>query len=207
MKTVYSILFLFLSLFIHSQNSSEIKQVIKDVNSEKQVIILKDLMSDWSIETIENFSSENNLPKKLSDLKLKETVSIEENNKKYVYKLLNESNQKEFRVSYIYLDGSQLSKSEIDSTRALIIKKFHSGTPFSDLADDYNMDSNSKKGDLGWFEEGKMVKEFEKAIKNYKKNDIFNVDVETRNWYYVVLKTHQDRNNLKKLFLRVEVKE
>lgn len=164
-------------------------------------------MPNWSVETVEYFSSENNLPIKLSHLKLKEITNIDENNKKYVYKLIDESNQKEFRASYIYLDGSQLSKSKIDSIRNLIIKKFDSGIPFPDLVDDYNMDSNYKKGDLGWFEEGKMVKEFEKAIKNYKKNDIFNVDVETRNWYYVVLKTHQDRVKKRKLFLKIEVKE
>ncbi len=102
--------------------------------------------------------------------------------------------QKEFRVSYVYLNGKELTKGEIDNLREKIINDYESGIPFSELAKKYSMDNNSEKGgDLGWFPEGKMYLEFEEAVKNHKKGEIFIVDIPSRNWYYVVLKTYNDR--------------
>ncbi|MNS73450.1 hypothetical protein D3C72_1068930 [compost metagenome] len=38
-----------------------------------------------------------------------------------------------------------------------------------------------------------MVPEFETAIKNHKQNDVFKVDVPDKKWYYIVLKTFNDK--------------
>ncbi len=55
-------------------------------------------------------------------------------------------------------------------------------------------------GDLGWFKEKVMVATFEKSVKEHKKGDIYMLDIPERDWYYVVLKTHNDReNNILKL--------
>lgn len=96
------------------------------------------------------------------------------------------------RVSYIYLDGSKLTINDINKKREKIIKLYKKGKSFEELATIYNMDSNSKKGDLGWFNDGVMHKTFEDAIKNHKKNDLFEVDIAENKWYYVVLKTYND---------------
>jgi len=96
------------------------------------------------------------------------------------------------RVSYIYLDGSKLSLNVINKKRQEIIKLYTKGKSFGELAAIYNMDGNSNKGDLGWFNEGIMHKTFEDAIKNHKKNDLFEVDIPENKWYYVVLKTYDD---------------
>jgi parvulin-like peptidyl-prolyl isomerase len=98
------------------------------------------------------------------------------------------------RVSYIYLDGSKLSLTEINKKRKDIIKLYKTGTTFRDLAATYTMDSgNLNGGDLDWFNEGVMHKTFEDAIKSHKKNDLFQVDIPENKWYYVVLKTYDDR--------------
>ncbi|KQB39537.1 peptidylprolyl isomerase [Flavobacterium aquidurense] len=93
------------------------------------------------------------------------------------------------RVSYIYLDGNKLT---INKKRQEIIKLYKKGKSFGELATIYTMDSNFNKGDLGWFNEGVMHKTFEDAIKNHKKNDLFEVDITENKWYYVVLKTYDD---------------
>jgi parvulin-like peptidyl-prolyl isomerase len=96
------------------------------------------------------------------------------------------------RVSYIYLDGSKLTISDINKKREEIIKLYKKGKSFGELVTIYNMDSNANKGDLGWFNEGVMHKTFEDTIKKHKKNDLFEVDILDNKWYYVVLKTYND---------------
>lgn len=96
------------------------------------------------------------------------------------------------RVSYIYLDGSKLTINDINKKREQIVKLYKKGKSFQDLVKIYNMDGNSNKGDLGWFNEGVMHKTFEDAIKNHKKNDLFEVDIPENKWYYIVLKTYND---------------
>lgn len=96
------------------------------------------------------------------------------------------------RVSYIYLDGNKLAVNEINKKREEIIKLYKKGKSFGELVAVYNMDGNSNKGDLGWFNEGVMHKTFEDAVKNHKKNDLFKVDIPENKWYYVVLKTYDD---------------
>lgn len=52
----------------------------------------------------------------------------------------------------------------------------------------YNTDGNPT-GETQWFTENAMVKEFETAVKQHKKGEIFTVDTPARQWYHVVLKT------------------
>lgn len=96
------------------------------------------------------------------------------------------------RVSYIYLDGNKLTINQINNKREGITKLYKKGKSFEELVVIYNMDGNPNKGDLGWFNEGVMHKTFEDAIKNHKKNDLFEVDIPENKWYYVVLKTYND---------------
>lgn len=109
------------------------------------------------------------------------------------------------RVSYIYLDGSKLAINQINKKREEITKLYKKGKPFGELAVTYNMDGNPSKGDLGWFNEGVMHKTFEDAIKNHKKDDLFEVDIPENKWYYVVLKTYNDQ--LKSIFYILSIVE
>lgn len=121
----------------------------------------------------------------------------------YTYKIVHVDSTLSFRVSYIYLDGSKYSKTEIDQIRQEIISKYKSGVKFTDLVQKYNMDGNTT-GDTNWFAEKMMVGEFEKAIKAHKKGEIFTVDTQSQNWYHVVLKTHDDTYVKKFTILRVK---
>ena len=107
------------------------------------------------------------------------------------YKIISIDSFLAFRVSYIYLSGEEYSKHEADSLRGEIILKYLNGTSFPELAIQYNMDGNIT-GDTKWFPEKMMVRDFEAAVKQHKKNDIFTVDTPAQNWYHVVLKTYDD---------------
>jgi hypothetical protein len=95
------------------------------------------------------------------------------------------------------LDGKKLSHSEIDGLRQNIMSQYKDGVPFEYLAKKYSMDGNAKRGgDLGWFSKGKMHPIFEDTIINNSANvnDLYMVNIEDRQWYYVVLKTFEPMN-------------
>ncbi|HEY4063558.1 MAG TPA: peptidylprolyl isomerase [Puia sp.] len=119
------------------------------------------------------------------------------------YKVLESTEQVKYRASYIFLDGSSLSATQIDSLTKLIEKKISSGVPFEQLSDQYTMDGNTTHGDTGWFfGEEMMPKEFQDAVKNHKTGDIFTVDVSERQWHYIVKKTYDDEDKKDMTVLR-----
>jgi len=110
------------------------------------------------------------------------------------YKILEAKDTTDFRASYIFLDGSSLSKSEIDSLKKVIVQKISQGVPFEQLSDQYTMDGNKTKGDTDWFfGEYNFPKEFQNAVENHKKGEVFYVDVSDKQWHYIVKKTYDDR--------------
>jgi len=110
------------------------------------------------------------------------------------YKVIDATESVAFRASYIFLDGSSLSKPEIDSLKKIIVQKASAGTPFAQLSDQYTMDGNKTHGDTDWFfGEYSFPKEFQDAVQNHKTGDIFFVDVSDKQWHYIVKKTYDDQ--------------
>jgi parvulin-like peptidyl-prolyl isomerase len=111
------------------------------------------------------------------------------------YKIIESTEKVTYRASYIFLDGASLTPTQIDSLKKLILQKESSGTPFTQLSDQYTMDGNTTHGDTGWFfGEEMMPKEFQEAVKGHKLGDVFFVDVSDRNWHYIVKKTYDDND-------------
>jgi hypothetical protein len=113
------------------------------------------------------------------------------------YKVLEKNEIIYYRVSYIFLDGQQYSISSIEKLRPQIIAKYEHGIPFKDLAMQYSMDNNKTRGgDSGWFTYGEMLPEFEQKVMNdnHQLDDVFAVNVESNQWYYVVKKTHEKKS-------------
>ena len=109
------------------------------------------------------------------------------------YKVLTSTEKVVYRASYIFLDGSSLSNSQIDSLKKVIVDKANSGTPWSQLSDQYTMDGNTTHGDTGWFfGEEMMPKEFQDAVKAHNTGEIFFVDVADKQWHYIVKKTYDN---------------
>jgi hypothetical protein len=119
------------------------------------------------------------------------------------YKVLDATETLAYRASYIFLDGSTLSNTQIDSLKKLIVQKANSGTPWDQLSDQYTMDGNTTHGDTGWFfGEEMMPKEFQDNVKNHKTGDIFFVDVTDKQWHYIVKKTYDDSDKKEMTVLR-----
>ena len=112
---------------------------------------------------------------------------------KTIYKLIDRKGVLHHRVSYILLDGNKKSMQEITTLRNMIISKYNEGIPFDELAKKYSMDINGRRGgDSGWFAHGEMLPEFEdEVISNHHANgSIFKIDIPSKKWYYMVLKTY-----------------
>lgn len=110
------------------------------------------------------------------------------------YKVLQAKDTVDYRASYIFLDGSTLTKPEVDSLKKVIVQKANAGTSWEQLSDEYTMDGNTTRGDTDWFfGEFMFPKEFQDAVANHKVGEIFFVDVSEKQWHYIVKKTHPDR--------------
>ncbi len=110
------------------------------------------------------------------------------------YKVVEAKEAVAYRASYIFLDGSSLSPSEIDSMKKLVVSKINAGEAWDKLSDQYTMDGNTTKGDTDWFfGELMFPKEVQDAVAAHKKGDVFFVDVSERNWHYIIKKTYDDR--------------
>lgn len=119
------------------------------------------------------------------------------------YKVLEATATVNYRANYIFLDGSTLSNSEVDSMKKIILQKYNAGTTFDKLSDQYTMDGNTTHGDTGWFfGEEMMPKEVQDAVKNHKLGDVFYVDVSDKHWHYIIKKTYDDQEKKEITVLR-----
>ena len=180
------ITFLFGSVIFAQNIKEQLKQVVTIEDARNFVLENQNLEAQLMNIVPGMYADE--FSAKLSNVKPGDTFSDID----FVYKIISAKNVQVFRVSYIYLDGSKLSLKEIEKSRTKIIEEYNRGSSFAILAKKYTMDS-SPDGDLGWFSEGMMIPDFENAVKNHKQNEIFKVDVADKKWYYIVLKTFEDK--------------
>jgi hypothetical protein len=104
-------------------------------------------------------------------------------------KIISESATLMSRVNYLILDGTQLSFKKIEPLRKYILDEYNKGVPFDSLVAKYSMDGNKDFGDTDWFEDGVMAKEFELAVKQHRRSEVFTADVPASKWYFVIKKT------------------
>jgi parvulin-like peptidyl-prolyl isomerase len=96
------------------------------------------------------------------------------NNK--IYNGVNMANQ--IRCAHILVEKESLAKD--------ILEKINKGESFSKLAEEYSIDGSRKKGgDLGFFGNGVMVKDFEKAAFSLKKGEVSRI-VKTQFGYHII---------------------
>jgi parvulin-like peptidyl-prolyl isomerase len=109
------------------------------------------------------------------------------------YKVLEAKESVQYRASYIFLDGGTLSPSEIESLKKEIMQKINAGESWDALSDKYTMDGNKTRGDTDWFYgEYSFPKEFQDAVQQHKKGDVFFLDVSDKDWHYIIKKTYDD---------------
>jgi len=74
-----------------------------------------------------------------------------------------------------------------------VLAKLNNGEKFEDLAKEYSEDGSKEDGgDLGWFNRGDMVSEFEEAAIKLEKGKYTTEPVKTQYGYHIILKTDQE---------------
>jgi parvulin-like peptidyl-prolyl isomerase len=194
------ILILFSLLLCHTAIAQKIAKKLAKIQTLEQANVFITANPSLKSEILELDSEKDTLAiyKKLYQTPSKEVLR---DGKERLYKIVEEKTMYAFRTSYIFLNPNRLTVP-IDSLQKAIIKQYEQGTPFPVLAQTYSMDGNKENGgDLGWFKEGMMVSEFQEAIRKHKKGDIFALDLIKQGWYYVCLKTYDNKaiKNLKVL--------
>ena len=205
MKTVLLLLTLSISFTSNGQTLKEAKKALNKINSLEQIDELKKQYPNWTIIEDKTLLSDSSKFPNIIKAKVGDVVLKQYNAKAptFVIKILAERDEELCKLKYIYLDGSKLSKSQIDSLRTIIVDRYNNGESFETLVKAYTMDGNPT-GDLDWFSKGMMNAEFDSAVRNRKKDEIFSVDVDKKKWYYVVLKTHN--NKVEKAKIAVMIK-
>ena len=193
-RILFAIIFLSIQISLHAQSKQEILEVLSDVQSLEEKEKLKARYPDWFITIDRTTQLDGANFEHIMEAKIGSIVSKKnfDSGTTFLLKVLEKSEDEFCKVQYIYLDGSKLNDTEIDSLRTLILGKYNQGEDFTDLARKFGMDGNLT-GELDWFHKGMMVEEFDSAVRPRQKGEIFTVDVPSRSWYYVVLKTHKNQ--------------
>lgn len=182
------------SFELHSQSNDEILLIFNKVNSLDQVDSLRIEYPNLDISVSTFLVSDSLLFPEIISAEIGQVIQ-----KKKLpilpmsnYKIFGIQDEEVCKVKYIYLSGKTYDPSQVDSLREIIINKYKAGEDFTTLVEEYTMDNNLT-GEISWFYEGMMVKEFDDGVRKRKKGEIFTVDVKEQNWYYVVLKTHENK--------------
>jgi parvulin-like peptidyl-prolyl isomerase len=190
MKLSFSVLLLFFSLSVFAQPT--LKERFEKIGTVQQAQQFVDANPDIkpAILRLTHGKDTSLIDKRLLRQKQGEIFAVG-----YVtYKVVEAKESIAYRASYIFLDGSDYSPSQIDSLKKLIVAKANAGESWEKLSDQYTMDGNTTKGDTDWFfGELMFPKEVQDAVAAHKKGDIFFVDVSERNWHYIIKKTHDDK--------------
>lgn len=92
------------------------------------------------------------------------------------------------------MTSDEKKKAEEDALNKAkeVIKKLDNGEKFEDLAKEYSKDSSaSDGGNLGYFNRGEMVSEFEEAAVKLEVGKYTTTPVKTQFGYHIILKTDQ----------------
>ena len=190
MKYSLLILLSFFHLYTNGQDTLDFKYLISIIETQQDVDSLQRNHPSISITKTTKNSKNNNLT---SDIKLLKEGEIIQTDTNHFIKLLSKNTSTEFKVKYVFLDANKIGVEKAKSIQNEIIDLFNEGKSFGDLANEYSMDPRKNDGDLDWFPKGRMVPSFENAITIHKKGEIFKSEDKSKNWYFIVLKTHNLR--------------
>ena len=135
---------------------------------------------------------------KATDDYIKENLTKKEMNDYYEESIYGDIEAKHILISTETSDSATDEEKEAKDKEAKekaedIIKKLKDGEKFEDLAKKYSDDTSNKDkgGDLGYFNTGAMVKEFEDAAYKLKVNEYTTEPVKTTYGYHIIMKTNE----------------
>lgn len=137
---------------------------------------------------------------------IKETLTEKEMKEYYKNNIEGDIEAKHILISFDYEDDAtdeeiEQKEKEAKEKAEEIIEKLKNGEDFATLAKKYSDDEASKEdgGNLGYFNTGEMVEEFEKAAYALEVNEYTTEPVKTTYGYHIIMKTGQkDKPSYKK---------
>lgn len=186
----------------------------KDIEEkvDKQMEYIKNQYSDNFEETLKNagYDTEDDLKDQLRlnfqrdqavEDYIKESIKDNEIKKYYNEEMVGDISAKHILIKVKSdSDTEGLSDEEANKKAKDLIKKLEDGEDFSKLAKENSDDTGSAAngGDLGYFNKGEMVKEFEEAAYDLRINEYTKEPVKTSYGYHIILKTgEKDKGKLK----------
>ena len=168
--------------------------------------------NDWE-DTLKNagYDSEDDL---IEELKLnyqrnkaiedyiKESITDKEIKEYYENESVGDIKASHILIKVSTTEGEGLSDEEAKTKAEDLINKLNDGADFATLAKENSEDTGSalNGGDLGYFNKGQMVKEFEEAAYNLKINEYTKTPIKTTYGYHIILKTDEkEKESLEKL--------
>ncbi len=129
---------------------------------------------------------------------IKDNITEKEMKDYYENNIYGDISAKHILISFDYDDDAtdeEKEKAEENAKKQAeeIIEKLKNGEDFSELAKEYSTDESSKEngGDLGYFNTGDMVEEFEQAAYALDVNEYTTEPVKTTYGYHIIMKTGQ----------------
>ena len=129
---------------------------------------------------------------------IKDNITEKEMKDYYENNIYGDISAKHILISFDYDDDAtdeEKEKAEENAKKQAeeIIEKLKNGEDFSELAKEYSTDESSKEngGDLGYFNTGDMVEEFEQAAYALDVNEYTTEPVKTPYGYHIIMKTGQ----------------
>lgn len=177
----------------------------KDIEDKvtKQMEYIKNQYSDNYEETLKNYGyeDEDELKDQLRlnfqreqavDDYIKDNITEKELKKYYDEEVVGDISAKHILIKVkSATDSEGLEDEEAKKKAKELIKKLDDGEDFDKLAKENSNDpgSASNGGDLGYFNKGDMVKEFEEAAYDLRINEYTKEPVKTSYGYHIILKT------------------
>lgn len=198
------------------KDDKDIEKQVKD-----QMEYIKNQYSDNFEETLKNAGYEDEYQleddlrlqyqrNKAVDDYLKDNITDKEIQKYYDDELVGDISAKHILIKVKSdTDTEGLSDEEAKKKANDLIKKLNNGEDFAKLAKENSDDTGSAAngGDLGYFNKGEMVQEFEDAAYNLRINEYTKEPVKTTYGYHIILKTgEKDKGKLTKS-LKKEIKD
>ncbi len=160
----------------------------------------EEVLKDYGYKNAKQFKDELKLSfqrTKAVDDYIKENITDKE-----IQKYYDENYAGDISAKHILISASDDASSEEALSKAKdLIKQLNDGADFDTLAKENSDDPGSKEngGDLGYFNKGQMVKEFEEAAYSLKVGEYTKIPVKTSYGYHIILKTgEKDKKELKK---------
>lgn len=129
---------------------------------------------------------------------IKDNITEKEMKDYYENNIYGDISAKHILISFDYDDDAtdeEKEKAEENAKKQAeeIIEKLKNGEDFSELAKEYSTDESTKEngGDLGYFNTGDMVEEFEQAAYALDVNEYTTEPVKTTYGYHIIMKTGQ----------------